>query len=445
MRIGEPGAEGLVALGRSYPVRFGSGPEIDQGRVVRKRTVLRAGLLSAALSLACAGSATAYTTNGVAASDYATGFAQPGGVGPLGLGFDQSNTLFAIGHDGFLYKFSGPGVASAATQVAKIPGVPAGLAFDPQGHLFVARASARDVVQVNKSTGAIVRTVASNLKCPLGLAAEATGDLLLSQGSCQSGLVRITDPTSATPSQSQIAPSVGRVDGVAVAPDGSIFVAADDHNIIRVTGSTATTLVSLPGADGIAIADQGKAQFIIVARNDGFVTRVDLTSPVTTTDLISGASRGDFVAVDNNHCVFPDQSDRILRITNPDGSCTTATGGDTPAGGLGGGLFPTTPASDSLGLPSNGHCIDTRKFRFRLHHAKRARVVKATVLINGKVKKRVHGHAIETLTLKALPQRKFTVRIIAVQNTGSRLVSTRTYRGCKKTRPKTHGHHHRRK
>jgi hypothetical protein len=408
------------------------------------KSVLQAGLAAAGLCLAFSASAFGYTTNGVAASDFAAGFAPTSsGLGPIGLAFDHADNLFAIGQGGSLYEFSGPGVASPATRVGQIPGLPVGIAFDPQGHLFVARASARDVVQVNTTTGAVVRTVASNLSCPLGLAAEATGDLLLSQGGCRAGLVRISDPTSAAPALSDLAQSVGQVDGVAVAPDGSIFAASDANDVVHIKGGIATTIVSLPGADGIAIANQGKAPFVIVARNDGVITRVNLTSPVTTTDLLTGGTRGDFVAVDSNHCVYPDQSDRVLRITNPDGSCTNANGGAADFG-LGDGLFPSTPASDPLGLPAAHGCVDSRKFTFRLHHAQGARVVDASVFINGKLKKRAHRRDIRSITLTALPRGRFQVRIIAVQNTGSRLVSTRTYRGCTKTRPNTRGHHHQR-
>jgi hypothetical protein len=58
--------------------------------------------------------------------------------------------------------------------------------------------------------------------------------------------------------------------------------------------------------------------------------------------------------------------------------------------------------------------------------------------VNGTRVKRAHGRNIKRLVLKRLPRRKFTVRIVATQNTGSKLISTRRYKGCRKGRPRTH-------
>jgi hypothetical protein len=82
-------------------------------------------------------------------------------------------------------------------------------------------------------------------------------------------------------------------------------------------------------------------------------------------------------------------------------------------------------------------CVDRRKFSFRLHHAKRARVVKVVVYVNGKRKLRRRGHSIRRITLRRLPKKRFKVRIEATQSTGGKLISTRTYRGCRKSRPHT--------
>src|ERR1043166_1264355 len=75
---------------------------------------------------------------GYAATDFATGFVNVGGIGPIGVAFDPSGNLFVGNYTtGFLYKF-GPagGVASAATQVntTAIGGQPAGLSFTRDGH-----------------------------------------------------------------------------------------------------------------------------------------------------------------------------------------------------------------------------------------------------------------------------------------------------------------------
>ena len=56
----------------------------------------------------------------------------------------------------------------------------------------------------------------------------------------------------------------------------------------------------------------------------------------------------------------------------------------------------------------------------------------------------VKGRNLTTVTIDTLPQETFTVKITAVQKSGSKLVSTRTYTGCEKGKPTTRAVHHRR-
>jgi hypothetical protein len=94
-------------------------------------------------------------------------------------------------------------------------------------------------------------------------------------------------------------------------------------------------------------------------------------------------------------------------------------------------------------LPAAVPCVDKRRFKFRLHHAPHQRVVKVKVFVNKKLKKTVRRHNVRTVAIAALPQQRFVVKIVAYQSSGSRLESTRTYKGCNKSRPKTRAHHHR--
>jgi hypothetical protein len=67
--------------------------------------------------------------------------------------------------------------------------------------------------------------------------------------------------------------------------------------------------------------------------------------------------------------------------------------------------------------------------------------VKLTVYVNGKATVRKSGHSIRRFTLSKLPAGDYTVKIVALQSTGSTLTSVRNYGSCSKARPKTHGHH----
>jgi hypothetical protein len=88
-------------------------------------------------------------------------------------------------------------------------------------------------------------------------------------------------------------------------------------------------------------------------------------------------------------------------------------------------------------------CVDRRKFRFRLHHAPHARVVKVAVFVNGKRVVARRGRNLVAVTLRRLPRGVFRVKVVATQSTGSKLISRRTYRGCRKSRPRTRAHHSR--
>jgi hypothetical protein len=101
----------------------------------------------------------------------------------------------------------------------------------------------------------------------------------------------------------------------------------------------------------------------------------------------------------------------------------------------------TGPEGNPLGLPSNRHCVDRRRFSFRLHHPEASRIVDVKVYINGKRTRHLRARSINRLTLRRLPKKRFRLKIVATQNTGSQLISVRTYRGCKKSRPHTRRGH----
>jgi hypothetical protein len=92
---------------------------------------------------------------------------------------------------------------------------------------------------------------------------------------------------------------------------------------------------------------------------------------------------------------------------------------------------------------AGGRCSAKRSVRFNLHHHRGARVVRVAAYVNGKRVLRRHGRNIRSITLHKLPHRKFVVRIVSTHSTGSELVSTRSFKGCKKSRPKTRRHPHR--
>lgn len=135
-------------------------------------------VLVLALGVAPAMAATA--APGFSVSDYATGFPNAMGIGPTGLAFDgpgRNANLYVMGyHDGILYKFGpGGGAAGAATAVNTKPisGAPDGIAFSRDFQpLYVTRQAAGDLVEISRTTGATIRTVATGLPDATGLATD---------------------------------------------------------------------------------------------------------------------------------------------------------------------------------------------------------------------------------------------------------------------------------
>jgi dienelactone hydrolase len=101
-------------------------------------------------------------------------------------------------------------------------------------------------------------------------------------------------------------------------------------------------------------------------------------------------------------------------------------------------VFPSAGKySGLLAVATKGRCSAKRRVRFKLHHARGQRVVKVEAFVNGKRKLRRRGRDIDAITLRRLPRKPFTVRIVSTHSSGSQLVSTRRFKGCKKTRPRT--------
>ena len=93
--------------------------------------------------------------------------------------------------------------------------------------------------------------------------------------------------------------------------------------------------------------------------------------------------------------------------------------------------------ANPLGLPGNRNCVDRRRFTFKLHRPKHTRIVRVEGYVNGKRRLRVKGRDVRRVALKALPKKRFVVRIHAFHSNGAEVISTRVYKGCKQSKPKT--------
>jgi sugar lactone lactonase YvrE len=419
------------------------------GAVVRaaEHVVLVVGVMFAVLTLA--GSASAYSTaSGFSATDYATGFPSASccGWGPIGVAFDSSDNLYVADvADGHIYRFQpGGGASGAATRLTADPlsGGIKGLAFGRDGRLYLARGKAGDVVEINPATGAIKRTVASDVPCATGLAVDPkSGDLFVSQDACQGGVVRVSGFADGPGTVKPYAVTPCCADGLTFAPDGTLY-AGDGGHVLQIAGTTSSTpgatrsIASVPHADGVAIGvpSAGQDPFVVVNRTDGEVTKVDFSQfPPTQTTIVSGGTRGDFVAVDSRGCLFATQTSSVARITPPGRGCDLAptTPGALPAPGI----VIETVAGAADEATKGGKCVVRHRLVVRVRQRGRVRLRVVRVYVSGKHRKTLrHRRVSAPITIRHLPRGKFTVKLVARTTHGRKLTARKRFRNCTRQR-----------
>jgi hypothetical protein len=293
--------------------------------LVRMRRALVAGVALVAL-LALAGAASAYTAGpGFAASDYATNFPNSGSNGPIGIAFAGNDFVAVDNFDGDVDHFP-PAGGDATTHVVR-PG-----AYPNSGGLSVLDGKAYlalfgngpGIAVLDPATGAETARLFTD-RTFLSLAINPLdGKLYANQPGAQIYRVDGLDTASPTltPYTSSLTPA-GSYDGIAFGPDGTLYGAAPG-SVWQTPpgGGAATQIASVPTGDGIAFApgDTVAPAFLAVNGNDGNITKVDLTTHATSS-ILTGGSRGDFVAVGPDKCLYATQTDRVIKVTRADGTC----------------------------------------------------------------------------------------------------------------------------
>jgi hypothetical protein len=266
----------------------------------------------------------------------------PIGVGPIGVAFDATGRLLIadIVTQGF-YAVGPAGTSSPSPLSVGSAG--GGLAFGKTGQLYAVQrdptTGVSAVVQLDPATGAVVRTLISNNSDTVGLAADPiSGDLFFSQPNiATANIVRIKNPAAANPVTETYA-SPGTTDGIVFGSDGTMYTVSDSGSGRCVKRTTATsgpqpplvtTVVCQPagpseGWDGIAVAaDSSSAPTLFVNSNNGSIRRItQSTTPATMAFVATGGTRGDFVTVGPDGCLYATQTSSIEKVSNADGSCT---------------------------------------------------------------------------------------------------------------------------
>jgi predicted acyl esterase len=217
---------------------------------------------------------------------------------------------------------------------------------------------------------------------------------------------------------------------------------------VTVTAPTFAAAASSTGAPGLLtlffklydIKPDGTV--VLVHRLISPVRIADYTHPVHVElpGIVHRFARGDRIALTIA------AGDSAYRGTNVVGPVTVSTDPARPgvvtlpvaAAGQQEKVGAAPLAAAPNGRAPKPRCVDRRKFSFRVHQPRRGRVVKVVAYVNGKRVRGVRGRRVTRLVLKRLPRGVFKVRIVATTNSGSRTISVRSYRGCRKSRPRTH-------
>lgn len=259
--------------------------------------------------------------------DFLTGFPNDGHFGPTGMAFSKNgDILVADAADGNLYRFSATG-GKTGTPFAR-PGTILGMVFAGDGKLYASKRLPSSIVELDPSDGHVIRTVASgfsNLLAGLAVDPKSSDLFVTDQASntyaSSAGVFRVkpSNGTVTTYASGELFPAP---DGLIFDTDGTLYVANEraSGDIVRVDRQgNATVLVTLPGGpDGLAVGKPGGslAGSLLVNRNDGVISRIDLTqSPVSVSTFAGGGSRGDFVAVSPDGYLFATQTDVVVRFS----------------------------------------------------------------------------------------------------------------------------------
>ncbi len=263
--------------------------------------------------------------NGFASSLYATGFASSNsanGVGPVGLVMDSSGTLYVADNaDGELYTVpKGGGVATPLAQDQLF-----GLAESGSGNLYGATL-AGNIYEVDKTTGAFTRDVV-NVGSAEGIAIDPLSGDLFVNSTASNEIIRVSHLEDGQPVTTSVYASGAPLDGIDFGSDGTLYAANTGAGIVYSVSGTnqppphnLAVAARLPVPDGAAVGGTAGSQFLAVNENNGNIMMVNLTTGAQSL-IASGGTRGDFVTVGSDGCLYATQSASIERVTKSDGTC----------------------------------------------------------------------------------------------------------------------------
>jgi kumamolisin len=316
------------------------------------------------------------------------------------------------------------------------------------GSLYAARYgttgsfSSGDVVQLDPTTFAIVREVATGLTCPSSLVVDPiSGDLFFDDqctggGSDNPSVFRVTGPSGANPTVSTYAtlPVAGGQEEMAFSPNGTLYAIsggfANTSEVVSVTATNSANPGTVSVISGITpdngslnigqVNADGSAKTLLlhVAANNGTLETVDITTspPTVATVLANGDIGAGIVGPDG--CFYVGAHHLVYKIAPAAAPCTLTPAVTAPSLAL-------APASVSPN-PAQG---TAQTFTATLAHASTLSGVPVTFQVAGanpqikQVRTNSAGQAVLTYTALAAGKDTVTASATASQSSGTVLLN----------------------
>ncbi len=280
-----------------------------------------------ALNVASAGQARAglmLTPDAVSAgfklSTFATDFPTAFNIGPLGIAFPNSGGVLVTDYPGHVRLFPTDHDAQSANNATAIRTMAfensIGLAKTPDGKIYMTQRQSNRIQQIS-DTGAAIRNLNIGVSGMTGIVANpANGHLFVS--TITNNQILDVNPTTGTYRV------FANADADGLSTDGTtLYAVVRGVKIVGFRISDGARVFDsgfIPGVpDGTALGTGVLAGNIFANTNSGAVIEINLDTHLQTL-IASGGSRGDFVAVDpNNGSLLLTETDRIMRLTAPEG------------------------------------------------------------------------------------------------------------------------------
>jgi hypothetical protein len=291
------------------------------------------------------------------------------GISPPAFRGANAFDLNFLNGDVFKLPASG-GAASNADKIGTVGPTLGWPVVGPDGSLYASRVATTGdfttgaVLQLDPDTGAVIRAVSSNLKCPQGLALDPlSGDLFVDgecfgAGSDDPNIYRIRNPSGASPTTEVYAtlPSTPNGD-LAFAPNGSLYVVTGYTNtsapVIRVSGTNGPTPASVTPLAGVVsnywvnvgeVGADGEARSLVTLTADVTLSLTDITAnPPTSTPLVHNLGGG---RTGPDGCLYSSSGDgtTVYKLTDAAGGCSFAAVAGEPSLALSPGVVTPNPA-----------------------------------------------------------------------------------------------------